>query len=76
MTQVVRFVINGMIMCFNTMKEMIFDKIGTVNITLYSFFIFVIFMTIVIRLINFIKGIQEVENDNKKKYSEEKRYKK
>lgn len=72
MRQVVGFVINGMLICFNSMKGFIFDRIGTLDISLYSFFIFIIFMTIVIRLINFIKGIQEVQAEQKEEANSKK----
>lgn len=62
--EVVNFVINGIGICFNVTKTFILDRVGTVNITYYNFLVFVIFMTITIRLISFIKGIQEIQEEN------------
>lgn len=69
MREIVGFVINGMIMCFNTMKLFIFDRIGALNISLYSFFIFVIFISITLRVISFIKGIQEIQTEQQEEFN-------
>ena len=69
--EVIRFVINGMAICFNTMKLFILDKVGNLNISLYSFFIFVIFMGIAIRLIGFIKGIEEIRTEKQENFDRE-----
>lgn len=62
--EVVNFVINGIGICIGVTKTFILDKIGTLNITYYNFIVFIIFMAITIRLISFIKGIQEIQEEN------------
>lgn len=69
--QVVQFVINGMIQCFNLMKLFILDEVGNLNITLYSFFIFVIFIAVALRVIEFIKGIQEIKTERQENFNKE-----
>lgn len=68
-SKMVEFVIRGMGECFDITKSFILDRVGNVNITYFHFLIFGIFMTIVIRLIGFIKGIQEVEDEKKETYN-------
>lgn len=75
--QVMNFFVEGMIKCIDLTKTLVLDKVGNLNITYFSFLLFFVFIPIVLRLINFVKQIQEVEEEDKKgEYKKEKRYEK
>lgn len=67
--QIVGFVVNGIGLCINTTKSLILDRVGNLNITFYNFLIFIIFTTIVIRLISFIKGIEEMQTEKEANFN-------
>ena len=60
--QVFAFVINGCSMVWSLLDTFVLD----IGITLLSVYIFFVFTKIVHMLINYLKGIQEVENEDER----------
>ena len=69
--EVVNFVLNGMVLTFNVTKTFILDKVGKLNITYYNFLIFVIFIAVALRVIGFIKVIQEIQTERQENFDKE-----
>ena len=69
--EVVNFVLNGMVLTFNVTKSFILDKVGELNITYYNFLVFVIFIAVALRVIGFIKGIQEIQTERQENFDRE-----
>lgn len=68
MREIVGFVINGIGICFNLTKSFVLDRIGTLNITYFHYLVFAIFITVTIRVISFIKGIQEIQTEQQAEF--------
>lgn len=69
--QVVNFVLNGMVECFNLTKSLVLDKIGGINITYYNFLIFAVFIMVALKVISFIKGIEEIQTERQENFDRE-----
>lgn len=69
--QIVNFVVNGMVICFNLTKTFILDTVGGLNITYYHFLIFMIFIAITVKIISFIKGIQEIQTEQQESFDKQ-----
>lgn len=69
LSKVLIFVLRGFGKCINITKEFVIDEIGNLSITYFHLLLFGIFIAIVIRIINYLKQVQEVENENKGRYN-------
>ena len=68
------FFVNSIGKCINLTKNFVLDENS--GITLYHFLLFLIFVRIVIFILEYMKKIEIVDEENKEEYKREKRYKK
>lgn len=69
--EVLNFVLNGMVKTFNLTKELILDKVGSLNIRYFDFLVFIIFIAMALKVIEFIKGIQEIQTEKQENFNKE-----
>lgn len=69
--EVLNFVLNGMVKTFDLTKNLILDKVGSLNVRYFDFLVFIIFIAIALRVIEFIKGIQEIQTEKEDKFNRE-----
>lgn len=67
--QVFNFALNGILESLNLTRRLILDR--PLGITFFHFLIFTTFFTIVLKLIAFIKQIQEFENEKEANFDKQ-----
>lgn len=67
--QVFTFALNGILESLNLTRRLILDR--PLGITFFHFLIFTTFFTIVLKLIGFVKQIQEIENERESNFYKE-----
>lgn len=68
------FFVNSIGSCINLTKSFVLDE--TSGITLFHLFLFLIFARIIIFILEYMKKIEIVDEENKNEFKKEKRYKK
>lgn len=67
--QVFVFTLNGILESLNLTRRLILDR--PLGITFFHFLIFTTFFSIVLKLISFVKQVQEVENEKEYNYNKQ-----
>lgn len=70
------FVLTGFSQLIGLARRLVLDRVGNTEINFFHFLIFILLISITIRIINYMKQIQEVEEEQKGIKKEWKRGKK
>lgn len=62
---VLTLVLTGFTQIISLSKRLVLDKVGNVEINFFHFLLFGLLITITIRIVNYMKQIQEVEEEKK-----------